>query len=408
MLSQVAATGLPVNTFTLFLHGWSSDLHVPVSRLLLCFAGTSVAAAIISPFAGALADKYPARWLFAFGLFGTVLLFLAISFATAYWQLLILYGLFLPLANIFATVIPSNALISRWFVRHRGLALGLSAFGIGLGGVILPPIIGALLPSLGWRMIWRYGALLVAAIIIPFVLYVARNQPDEAEGAPFLLSGDEVTDADQSTTATSQLSWRAILARRNFWLLLAIYFPMLALYGGAQQNLGPFAASRGLGTQAAGEVLSIMGLAHLAGTIAFGMLSDRFGNRLPFAGLGITMAVGTAILSVAAGFPSFALGYLLIGLGGGLFTLISAGLAAEFGAEGVGRAYGLTMFLSPVLAPIGYFIARIKETTGSYAPALLGMGLAVSIGTCLILLLRERSKDQPATLDIGQVMVDLV
>jgi hypothetical protein len=92
--------------------------------------------------------------------------------------------------------------------------------------------------------------------------------------------------------------------------------------------------------------------------------------------------------------PVLAVGCSLVGLGGGLFTLLAAAIAVEFGAEGVGRAFGLAMLFVPFTALAPFAIARIQENTGSYAPALVGLGILVIVSGALSLLLRER-RDAP-------------
>jgi nitrate/nitrite transporter NarK len=289
-------------------------------------------------------------------------------------------------------------LISRWFVRRLGLALGLSAFGIGLAGVLLPPVIAAMLPTAGWRMIWRGGALLIAVVVIPLVLLVIRNRPTEPEGSYYLSSdgssGRKVHSPHGPAGGGEQLSWREVVSRKNFWLLVAIYLPMMALYGGCAQNIAPYAASHGLSQQSAGALLSVLSLSHVIATLVFGLLSDRFGNRRPFAGLAVVMVVGAAILAFGAGLPALTVGCALVGLGGGLFPLLAAAIAVEFGAAGVGRAFGLCMLFIPINGLAPFMIARTQERTGSYAPGLMGLAVLVAIGGVLSLLLRER-RDNP-------------
>jgi MFS family permease len=168
---------------------------------------------------------------------------------------------------------------------------------------------------------------------------------------------------------------------------------MLALYGGCGQNLAPYAAQHGFSQQSAGALLSVLSFSHVVATLGFGLLSDRFGNRLPFAGLAVIMVIGAIILAFGSGFPVLALGCALIGLGGGLFTLLAAAIAAEFGAEGVGRAFGLCMLFIPLTALAPYIVARTQENTGSYVPALLGLAVPVAIAGGLSQLLREKRKN---------------
>jgi len=153
ILSPIAANGLTYNTFSLFVHDWSRDLHAPISQLQLAVAAMALLTAFSAPVIGSLADKCPARKLFAVGLLGIGIFYVAVSVATAAWQVIALYGLLVPIALGLSTSLTANAVISRWYTRRLGLALGLGSFGIGMGGVLLAPIIAALLPEFGWRAI---------------------------------------------------------------------------------------------------------------------------------------------------------------------------------------------------------------------------------------------------------------
>jgi MFS family permease len=94
--------------------------------------------------------------------------------------MLALYALLLPVSVAFAATLTANAVVSRWFVRRLGLALGLTSFGLGLAGVVLPPIVAAVIPYLGWRLIWRFCGLLIAVIAVPLVLWIVRDLSTDA------------------------------------------------------------------------------------------------------------------------------------------------------------------------------------------------------------------------------------
>ena len=154
--------------------------------------------------------------------------------------------------------------------------------------------------------------------------------------------------------------------------------------------VSPFAQSHGWDRQSAGILLSVISFSHLAGTLALGLISDRFGNRLPFAGLALVMAGGAAVFTLGGALPLVTIGCALIGFGGGLYTLLAAALAAEFGADGFGRAYGLAMLFLPVMSLAPFAVAKIQETSGSYTPAFLALAGLVAVAGGLSLLLRER------------------
>jgi MFS family permease len=226
ILMQAAANGLTYNAFSLFLRDWSAQLHAPVSQFHLSVAAMALVASLAAPAVGILADKYPARRLFTLGLLGITAFYFSIGSVTAVWQVTALYGLLAPFALVLSTAVTANALISRWFRRRLGLALGLSAFGIGMAGVLLPPLIAAILPAVGWRTIWRGAAVLIALIVVPLVLFVVRDRPTEVEGAHYLSGAGGGHGPHGGPARGGGLGWREVAGRRNFWLLVAIYVPM--------------------------------------------------------------------------------------------------------------------------------------------------------------------------------------
>jgi MFS family permease len=391
ILSQAMGNGLTYNALSQFLPGWSQDLHTPISHLMLTVAIMGTVAAAGSPFVGALADKYPARRLFVCGLLGMAFFYVCVGSVTASWQLLVLYGVIAAPALLLCTAIVANALISRWFVRRRGLAFGLSAFGIGLAGVLLPQIINPLLPRVGWRVIWWGGGVFVAVVVVPLVLFVVRNRPSEEEGR-YYLTGETASAGHHGhgVSGGTQMSWREVLKRKNFWLLVGIYLPLVALSGAAVQNIVPYATSHGLSRQTGATLLSLLSAMHIVATLVLGLLSDRFGNRLPFIGLGVLMVVGSLLLALGSDLAVIVTGSLLIGLGSGVLTLLAAAIAVEFGAEGVGRAFGLCMMFVPVITLTPFLIARSQEATGSYTHAFIGGAVFLAISAFLATLYRER------------------
>jgi MFS family permease len=395
ILCQAVANGLTYNALSLFLRDWSVQLHAPISSLTLAVAIMGTVGAFISPPAGALADKYSARTLLVLGLLGVALFYIAVGSITATWQLLTLYGVLAAPALILSTTIIANALIARWFVRRRGLALGLSAFGIGLAGVLLPPIIAAILPSFGWRAIWRGGGVLVAVVMVPLVLLTIRDRPTAEEGRYYLGVGEAPSGPHGQPRDASPMSWRKIVTRRNYWLLVGAFLPILALNGACIQNIVPYAASHGLTQRAGANLLALLSLMHVTATLVLGLLCDRFGTRRPLLGLSLVMVAGSMSLAFASELTGITAGCVLVGLGGGVFTLLAAGIAAEFGAEGVGRAFGLCLSFIPVVTLSPYAIAKAQESTGSYAPAFLGFTVLVALSAVLSMMLGERRSTSP-------------
>lgn len=393
VLLQMAANGLSVNSFTLFLHSWVVDLHTKISWLQLAMLPLSFTMAIVSPLVGVLADKYSARTLFGVGMVFLAAFCGGIGAVTKLWQLMALYAVLFPLAIGFTTTIIANALVSRWFVRRLGLALGLTAFGVGMGGVVLPPIVALGIPLVGWRGIWWIAAASIVFVIAPLIFLVVRDRPGPRDGDYYLTGGDAAAISHHVHGAGTGkgISWWGILKRRNFWVLMIAFIPILGIYAGGAYNLSPLIVSRGFSPQLAGLFASVLGIAHVASTLLLGFASDRFGNRLPFAGLAVVAACGAAVLSFAHSLIGLCAGFALIGAGGGLWTLLAAAIAIEFGADSFGRAFGLTMFLLPINSLSNFIVAKSQETLGSYAPGLLGYAIFALVGgTICLSFLRER------------------
>ena len=387
VLAQIAANGLAINAFSLFLHAWSADLHSPISGLQLAMVPLGFTTAVVGPVIGALADKYPARWLIGGGLVGMAVFCLGISAMTATWQFLALYGALLPVALSLSTSIVANALVSRWFVRRIGLALGLTAFGVGMAGVLLPPIVAAALPMIGWRGLWRFAALLMALVVAPVVMLVLRDRPAARDGLTYVMPDSSAEPRHRESAP--RLNWGDIIRRKHYWLLVAVFLPVLATFGGIAYNLAPIAASRGFDQASAGKLLSVLGLTHVSSTVVFGMLSDRFGNRLPLAGLAVVTAAGAALIGIGHSLPSMVLGVALLGMSGGLWTLIAAAIGAEFGAANVGLGFGMMLMFLPINNLSPFMIAKVQESTGSYVDALLAFAVLVLMGGATSLLIRE-------------------
>jgi len=123
LLAQMLSVGLAVNCFSLFLLDWRRDFHAPVSTFQLAM---TVFAVVCTPFcavAGWAVDRFPIRWVIAVGLLIVAAAQVAIGFSNSAWMVVALYivvGVGVPIS----AGIPALALVSRWFVKRRGLALG--------------------------------------------------------------------------------------------------------------------------------------------------------------------------------------------------------------------------------------------------------------------------------------------
>ncbi len=385
LLAQIAASGLATRTFPLFLTTWSKDLQVPVSTLQLGLAGDGIMCALLAPLIGLLVDRSSPHRLLIIGVVGLAIFHFGISIMSAPWHYIVLYGAWLPVSVLLATSIPANAIVSRWFVKHRGLALGVTATGLSASGVFLPSIITAAMAGIGWRSIWLAAAALIAIVVLPLVVFIVRDRPP---GVREDLSPERELGLK---TPSAELGWLDILRNRNFALLVIGFLSMMLVHGGYGANLTPIVESRGIDPAGAAIILASLSLSQLLWTLLAGWLSDRFGNRLPIASYAFLAAVGGFTVAYGADFKTLLCGTVLLGFAQSFWPLLASALANEFGAGGLGRAFGLTTAFLPLSSFAPFSIAKFHETFGSYVVPLDGMAFLCLLGAVALFFLRERN-----------------
>ena len=373
LLSQVAALGLPTNSFTMFLKPWKEELHAPISQLALCQTLMALICAFIGPLVGYVSDRKPARLLFGCGLIGLALVYAAISRVTSLAQLLALYVIPLPFVMSFAATVPAQCLITRWFTHRKGLALGLGALGITLSGVIMPLLISFLMPTLGWRGIWLYGAIIVGVFVFPLVVLVAREKP----------AGPQSLAPATPPEAAAKVGYREIFRNRNLWILVGSFVPILMVASGTLYNLAPIALSYGMDLRSVGLLLTGFSVLGLLAKLAAGVLADRFGAKPPLLTAALAATLGALVLCFSAGQPTLLVaGVGVMALSAGVWTLMAVVTASEFGPAGFGRAFGILSLFTPLGSLASPVVARVEEQTGTYSTsfaALVGLGLVSTV-----------------------------
>jgi MFS family permease len=387
MLCNMSGVALPMNSFSLFLPSWTTEFGVPVSSVALAVTVFSVGASALSYVIGHCAGRYPARWLFGGGLATLGLSHLAIAFSGAIWQLYAIYALVLPAAIGFSAAIPSQSLVSRWFVRKVGLAMGLTAAGLAIGGIIFPPIIVTLLPLVGWRAIWGGYGLIILFVVLPIAMLVLRDRPapDDPHGYVVARAG-----GDGHHVAAS---FGEIVRRRNFWLIMAAFLSVQCIVVSIYVTIGPITLQHGGTAGDAGLFLSVFSGSSLAAKLGFGWLADRIGNRIPMALATLGATGGAFLLMIPDVHPGFLVGTALVGgISGAVWTVLASSQLAEFGVASFSRAFGLACAMVPLATIAPPLVAKAAELSGSFQAPLLVLGCVSGVAALGVLTF---FRDQP-------------
>lgn len=379
------------------------------SRMVLMLTMTVLAAVsgILAPFLGGLMDKFSLRVLM---LIGTLLLgagYMAVSVASSFTQILVIFGLLMAPANVLLGPVAITVLLSRWFVKRRGTAIGIALAGISMGGVLFPPLIQWLLDSYEWRVALRLFVLLLMALTLPAAALVVDSPARKglhADGA------DHDAEPVRPKGAAPRGSAMAILRDPTFWLLGLLFAIVLAGLKGAVTNMVPLAVDEGIDATDAAFLISIFSGSGFVSKIGFAAIADRLSPRvltlIAFAGFAAGMV---ALSEASAGYWLIAAGAALAGFFGGFIVPLKSLLIPRiFGPDVVGRAMGMMSTVS-LCASLGTppLFGLIFDLTGSYSAILLVFAGLSMVAMLAIPSIRMQPRRGAPAEDAGPARPDL-
>ncbi|HXY04222.1 MAG TPA: MFS transporter [Terriglobales bacterium] len=339
----LGAFPISVASFGMFFPAYMADFHAGRSAIALAFTAHNFVAAFSTFAIGRLADRFGARTVILAGsaALGVVLLS-AHAIGSHVWQLYLLYSL-LAAAGAATTSVPYALVVSRWFNRHRGLALGLMMIGLGTGAILVPPIAQRLIAVYGWRNALAAFGCIVLLVPIPIVGLLLKETPEEVGVSP-----DGATNVPQAALASEGLHWREIWQSRTFWLMTTGFVLVSASVHACIIHMPQLIADRSGGPGAAALATSVLGLALLLGRAGTGYFLDRhFAPRVASV-IFVSAGVGVLLIWISSHRPALLIGAFLVGL--------------AFGAEGdiiaylVSRYFGLRSFGVAVGFAFGAFV----------------------------------------------------
>jgi len=276
-----------VYSFGVFLKPLTQEFHVGRGAISLAFTMHNFVGAGCAPFAGRLVDRFGAKRVIVPGLVLLGLILVStLLIGSRLWQLYLFYLTVAPV-TLATTPIPYSVVVSRWFDRRRGLALGLIMFGMGVGAVVMPPTVQRLIAQFGWRV--AFAAIGCAILLIPIAVVTVFLKEDPKQMG-LLPDGEERKAKDVNAENQTGFGWPQIYRTRTFWLMV----PAFALAGGSMHacilHMPALLSDRGLTAENAALGSSVVGVAVIAGRLLSGYLLDRM--FAPWVGCGDFWHVG--------------------------------------------------------------------------------------------------------------------
>jgi MFS family permease len=376
---QAASVGILVYCFALFVVPWLDEFDAPRRDLMFAIASLQVMVGLMSPLAGRAMDAVRMRTLVLAGLGVLVVGLVLAARATEVWHLLVLYATVFPLAMALMGTLAAQTLIARWFTEQRGLAIGISATGTNLGGILFPALAAALLADVGWRPTLDALALAAVVLVGPLVWWVLKREP----AVRTIAAGTDVAPERIWTT-------REILASAAFWVPILAIAPLNVAFGAVQFNVGAFASDLALGEHAAALIV-LTSACMVAGKFVFGAIGDRVDHRSLYWTTATFMVAGLLLLRGEPDMGRLIAGVACVGLsGGGILPMLGIVVGSRFGVASFGRAMGLAMLAITAGAAGPIVAGAVFDATGSYDPAFLAFAALIVPGAILMVRLPPR------------------
>ncbi|MBN2059468.1 MAG: MFS transporter [Deltaproteobacteria bacterium] len=354
---------------------WNRATVSFIYSLALIIRGTA------SVIAGYFADRYgPRKTMLVCGvLMGAG--FLLCGRVTALWQFFISYAVVeaFGMSGIFGI---GTALVSQWFNRNRGLALGIVASGSGLGTFFIVPGAERLIDALDWSRAYTVIGYTSGALMIAATLFLRRPAsplvvPEDSrkKGPPIHKQGATVLEA---------------LRDIRFYLIMLSFLPFFFGIQMVMVHLVNYATDGGIDPLVAATFVSVIGIVSVAGRLSSGVISDRLGIYTSLLMTCISLIVSFVLLIYTRAPWSFYLFAVIFSFPyGGEVTQIPIVIGQYFGTRAMATLMGMVLFIISIGGAAGSWAAgKLFDVTGSYVLAFITGAVAAAASMIMVLLLR--------------------
>lgn len=391
------ATGMIASTYSIVAVPLAKEFQPSRMVLMLSMTVYSAASAVLMPMLGTVMDRFSLRKLMVAGglLLGAG--YAAMSLATSFVHILVIFGVFIAPANVLLGPLAATVLLSRWFVDRRGRAMGIAIAGIAAGGFVFPFIIQGLLEANQWRQAIQLLGLVLLVWTVPAALLVVERPSDRGLNPDGSAQRSDMARAEMDK---EPISAREVLTDPAFWMIALTVAIVTSGMKGMITNLAQLAIDAGISAGDAALLVSIFAGCGFIAKLGFAAMADRFGPRVLMFSALVGFGVGMACLTQASGgFAVIALGVSIIGLFGGMMVPIESYIAPRvFGQRAIGRAMGLLsgVILVALLSTPPLF-GLIFDLTGSYRGMFWTFGALAFIALFWVPAIRLHPREIPAS-----------
>ncbi len=362
------------------------------SRTLIAGAVSvgAVASMVLSPIIGWAVDRYGAGIILTVSM--VVLGVAVISLAWATVPLFFYLGFATGRIIFHVPVqIGSGAVVSRWFIRKRGRAIGVLYLSGAIGGIVCIQIASIALSNWGIGAAWvALGVTVLGVAVLPSALLIVDRPEDvglEPDGLP---SGppESMPVYLQLTQDPIEIDWtlREAMGTKSLWIMVGVVGTLFMTQAGVSVHIGAFYQDRGLGITAVASAITINGIVSGIGSLVWGAIIERAPVQRVMVVLMVLSATSTFLLftvhSLAAAFAvSAVIG--VVAAGGNVIPPVA--YASYFGRRSIGSIRGIGETGVQVGQTIGPLLSGLAfDINGSYKVAFLTFAIVALIGSVVI------------------------
>ena len=344
---------------------------------------THAVGAIAAPLVGRALDQFPLRLVIATGALSMSLGFLLLSQVNSLLQFYLVIGVFIGFGASSMGNLATSKLVTNWFDKRRGMALGIAAAGVSLSGAVMPNVSAYLVESRGWQTGFLVFGLVTLMVVVPLVLRLVISRPEDVGLRP---DGALPLPLGSHAVALPRIGMSAVVRERNFWVIVAAFSLLFCSMSATLTHMIPRLEHLGVSLGDAAIVMSVCAGIGIFGKLGFGWVADRQSLRRVVLSVIVLQFTGQVLMYLNDELAMFTLGAAVFGLGvGGVVPMQGAIVGATFGRERFGAVLGL---MRPAMFPIQIvgvpFAGWVFDHYASYDPAFrvflcLYLGAAVAI-----------------------------
>ena len=379
----LALYGLPLYyDFMVREFGWSRTMVT---------SGNALSKLVVGPIfgfaAGWIVDRFGPRRLMLAGILMAGGALIGLGAVSALWMFYLFY-FFNALGYVCGGPLPNQVLLSQWFDKTRGKAMGIAYLGIGIGGALVPLLANELTERFGWRGSLQALGVLIILIAFPLAYFVKEARSSNARGEP-------VEPRARPSTSSGRAMIGDVLTQPAFYLLALGSMCSIAAVGGANQHLKLFLSlDRGYSQADAAGIISLVLAVSIAGRLLMGWLADRVPRKNVMLLIYLLVAGSIPLLVAGGSRTTMYVFAIVFGLGlGGEYMIIPLMAGELFGVQVLGRVMGIVLTADGVAeATAPMLVGYLRDRSGSYDAGFITLIVAAIVGAIAIATLPGRRR----------------